>query len=110
MVVSILTRKTRITDRAQFEGQVFALTPRLNEIFGGQQGFVAVQYLWGNGDDGEFAQVTTWATPDDCQRYVREGAAATVATIEDAAIPTAAHPDGAWVRRTYEVVGAGESG
>lgn len=110
MVVSILTRKTRITDRTQFEGQVSGLMPRLNEIFAGQPGFVSVQYLWGSGDDGEFAQITTWATADDCRRYVREGVAATVATIEDAAIPTAAHPDGAWVRRSYEVVAAGESG
>lgn len=102
MVVSILMRKTRITDRAQYEGLVAGLLPKVTEVMKGLPGFVSVQYLWSLTAEGEIAQITTWAAPDDCRRYVRDGAAATVATIEDAVIPTAAHPDGAWVRKTYE--------
>jgi len=49
-------------------------------------------------------QVTRWETMDDCRRHVREGGAATVAMHEDRALPTAPFPDGAWVRRTFEVV------
>jgi heme-degrading monooxygenase HmoA len=106
MVVSILTRKTRITDRSQYEGLVSTLTEKLSGLFEALPGFVSVQYLWGLSGEGEIAQITTWATADDCRRYVREGVAATVATIEDGIIPTAAHPNGAWVRRTYEAVGS----
>ena len=106
MVVSILTRKTRITDREQYEGLVSGLMEKVSGLFKSQPGFESVRYLWGLSGEGEIAQITTWATADDCRRYVREGAAATVATIEDGMIPTAAHPDGAWVRRTYEAVGS----
>lgn len=105
MVVSILMRKTRIRDSAQYDALVAELLPKATEIMKAQPGFVSVQYLWSLTAEGEIAQITTWTTSDDCRRYVREGAAATVATIEDAVIPTAAHPDGAWVRKTYETAG-----
>jgi heme-degrading monooxygenase HmoA len=102
MIVSILTRKTRTKDRSQWEGQVKPVLPRIMEVLEAQPGFLQVEYLWALEDDGEVAQVTRWKTAEDCRRYVREGAAAMVATIEDAAVPTAPHPEGAWVRRTYE--------
>lgn len=105
MIISILTRKTRLKDRLQMESQLSKLLPRVREIAEAEAGFASIEYLWGAEDDGEIAQVTTWATLDDCRRYVRGGGAATVATLEDAAIPTAAHPDGAWVRKTFERVG-----
>ncbi len=104
MVVSILTRRTRIRDRALWEAALGTVLPRITESLGSESGFVSLQYGWGMENDGEFAQITTWKTLDDCRAYVRGGGAATVATIEDAAVPTAPHPDGAWVRKTFETI------
>jgi hypothetical protein len=104
MVVSILTRKTRLRDRVQWEAALGTVLPKITDLLASENGFVSVQYAWGAEDDGEFAQITTWSSLDDCRSYVRGGGAATVATIEDAAVPTAAHPDGAWVRKTFETV------
>jgi hypothetical protein len=104
MVVSILTRKTRLRDRVQWEAALGTVLPRITDLLGSEGGFVSLQYAWGAEDDGEFAQITTWNSLDDCRGYVRGGGAATVATIEDAAVPTAAHPDGAWVRKTFETI------
>ncbi len=102
MVLSILTRKTRITDRTHWQSALEAVLPQLQAVLDGEVGFVSVEYLWSADEAGAFAQITTWASPDDCHRYVRGGGAATVATLEDAAIPTAPYPDGAWVRRNFE--------
>lgn len=105
MIVSILLRRTRITDRDEWEKRLRGVLPHIRKELEGQEGFVSVQYAWGAQNDGEMMQSTTWKTIDDCRRYVREGGAANVATIEDAALPTAPHPDGAWVRRTFEFAG-----
>jgi heme-degrading monooxygenase HmoA len=102
MVISILTRKTRISDRTQWEAALSGVLPKLKPLLDREQGFVSVEYLWSMDEAGLFAQITTWQSEDDCLRYIRGGAAATVATIEDAAIPTAPHPDGVWVRRNFE--------
>jgi hypothetical protein len=102
MILSILTRKTRITDRGQWQAALQGVLPQLRAVLEGEPGFVSVEYLWSVDEPGLFAQITTWQSPGDCQRYVRGGGAATVATLEDAAVPTAPHPDGAWVRRTFE--------
>lgn len=104
MIVSILLRKTRISDRAEWQKRLNGVMPRLIDILEASPGFVAVAYAWGASGDGEIMQETRWQTIEDCRRYVREGAAADVATIEDAVIPTAPHPDGAWTRKTFEVV------
>lgn len=104
MIVSILLRKTRIKDRAEWEKRLSGVLPRLKPILEAAPGFISVQYAWGADGEGEIMQTTAWQTLDDCRRYVREGAAADIATIEDAAVPTAPHPDGAWVRKTFEVV------
>ncbi len=106
MVISILTRTVRSKDRAQWQPQLAAVLPRIKAVLDDAPGFVSVEYLWGVHGEGETAQITTWQTLEDCQRYVRQGDAATVATLEEAAIPTAVHPDGRWVRQTYEVVEA----
>ena len=103
MILSILTRKTRLQDRAQWQSKLESVLPRIREVLGEQSGFVSLQYLWGADEAGQTAQITAWKSLEDCRRYVREGAAATIATIEDAVVPTAAHPEGAWVRTTYEV-------
>jgi len=105
MVVSILTRRTRIRSRAEWEAALGMVLPRIRELLAGEKGFASVQYAWGVEDDGEFAQITTWESLEDCRRYVRGGGAATVATVEDAAVPTAPHPEGAWVRKTFELLG-----
>lgn len=104
MIVSIVLRKTRIDDRGEWESRLAGVLPRIKEALETEDGFVSVQYAWGAQDDGEMMQTTTWKTHEDCRRYVREGTAATVATIEDASLPTAPHPDGAWVRKTFEIV------
>lgn len=105
MVVSILTRRTRIRSRAEWEAALGTVLPRIRQLLAAEPGFLSVQYGWSAEDDGEFAQVTTWDSPDACRAYVRGGGAAMVATVEEAAVPTAAHPHGAWVRKTFEVIG-----
>ena len=107
MVISIVTRKTSVRDRAQWQSRLEKALPGITKVLKGEPGFVAVQYLWGAEDDGLMAQVTRWETLQHCRRYVREGAAATVAMHEDRAMPTASYPDGAWVRRTFEVAAEG---
>jgi heme-degrading monooxygenase HmoA len=104
MVVSILRRKSRMTDRSRWEAHLAGVLPRITAILENSPGFVSVQYAWDVHEEGAFAQITTWNSKDDCNRYVRQGGAATVATIEEAAIPTALHPDGRWLRQTYEIV------
>jgi len=103
MVVSILTRKTRIAERSRWDSALRAILPSIRKIAEQQPGFVSLQYLWGLYQEGVIAQITTWTSEGDCRRYVREGAAATIATLEEAAVPTAPYPDGAWLRSTYEV-------
>lgn len=104
MVVSVLRRKSRIADRERWEAQLAGVLPKITAVLEKSPGFVSVQYAWDVNDEGVFAQITTWQSDDDCRRYVREGAAATIGTLEEAAIPTALHPYGKWLRQTYEVV------
>ena len=104
MVISIVTRKTGVTGRGQWQARLEGALPNITEVLKGEPGFLAVQYLWGAEGDGGMGQITQWKTLEDCLRYVREGGAATVALYEDRAVPTASYPDGAWVRRTFEVV------
>jgi heme-degrading monooxygenase HmoA len=101
MVISILMRQTRITDRAVWEASLNTTLPKIREILQSHAGFVSVQYLWGADEPGKIAQITTWNSEDDCRKYIREGGAATIATIEDAALPTAAYPNGSWVRHNF---------
>ena len=107
MVISIVTRKTSVADRAQWWSRLEGALPKIRDVLKAEPGFVAVQYLWGVEDDGRMGQITRWQTLDDCRRYVREGGAATVAMYEDRAVPTAPYPDGAWVRQTFEVAEEG---
>lgn len=104
MILSILTRHTRTKDRAQWEAQLNSVLPKIRPVLKAAPGFVSLEYFWVPDEPGKIAQITTWLTPDDCLRYVREGAAANVATLEEAAIPTAPYPHGAWTRTTLEAV------
>ncbi len=110
MIISIVIRRTSVSDRAQWQSRLGKALPVITEALKAEPGFVDVQYLWVAEDDGEMAQITRWETLDDCRRYVREGGAATVALHEDRAIPTAPYPDGAWVRRTFEADEAARRG
>ncbi len=107
MVISIVTRKTSVRDRAQWQSRLEGALPRITEVLKAEPGFAGLRYLWGTEGDGLMGQITRWETLDDCLHYVREGAAATVAMHEDRAIPTASYPNGSWVRQTFEVVEAG---
>jgi len=104
MILSIVTRRTGITQREDWEAKLKQALPKIMEVLQKQPGFVSSQYLWGVDDDGEMAHITTWQTVEDCRRYVREGAAATVASFEDRALPTASHPHGTWYRKSFSVV------
>jgi hypothetical protein len=107
MVISFLTRKTRITDRAAWDAALSGVRPRIEEVLKAQDGYLGVTYYWGLSGGGAFAQVTEWESEEACQNYVRNGAAADVATIEEAAVPTAAYPDGAWVRQNFSAADSG---
>jgi heme-degrading monooxygenase HmoA len=102
MVKSILTRKTAVKEREQWQSRLDAVLPKVRAVLEGEPGFQSVEYVWGAENDGEFAQITTWDSLENCNHYVRDGGAATVGALEDRAIPTASHPDGNWVRKTYE--------
>jgi heme-degrading monooxygenase HmoA len=104
VVISIVTRKTSVSERAQWQSRLDRVLPEITAVLKGEPGFVDVRYLWGAEDDGTMGQVTRWESLEDCWRYVRGGGAATAALHEDRALPTAPFPDGAWVRRTFEVV------
>lgn len=104
MIVSVLTRNTRIKERAVWELALATVLPRIRETLGHEAGFVSVEYLWGVDDAGCIAQMTKWENEESCQNYIRNGVAATVATIEEAAVPTASYPDGAWVRTNFAAV------
>jgi len=106
MIVSVLTRKTRISERAVWTAAVEIAMPPILGVLEAEPGFVSVEYLWGVNEPGLTAQITRWLTEEDCARYVRQGGAAMVATIEEAAIPMAPYPDGAWVRKTFESAGS----
>ncbi len=79
MVISIVTRKTSVTDRRQWQSRLEGVLPNITEVLKGEHGFLSVQYLWGVEGDGEMSQITRWETLEDCPRYVGEGGAATVA-------------------------------
>lgn len=103
MIVSIVTRSTGAPP-AEWKQRTEVLLPRLLALLRRQPGFVSLEML--RAADGRLVEITRWETAEDCRRYVRGGAAATAAALSDAVFPTAAYPNGAWVRRTFEVIGA----
>lgn len=107
MIVSIVTRRTTVQDGEEWRSRLNGVLPTVREVLKAQPGFVSVEYLRSAEGDGLMAQVTRWRTLEDCQQYVREGGAATVALHEERALPTAPHPEGTWVRRTFEAEEAG---
>ena len=103
MVISVLRRKTAIADGTEWDKRAGRLLERLRPHLERQPGFVDVELV--RDDGGALTETTRWRSADDCRHYVRDGAAATAATIADALLPTAPYPDGAWVRETREDAG-----
>jgi hypothetical protein len=96
-VTAVLRRKTTVADPAEFAKRAAALESRLVPYLQRQPGFVGREMRL-EGSGGDMVETTTWATEDDCRRYLRGGAAAMAATWLDAFLPTAPYPDGTWVR------------
>src|SRR3972149_2565452 len=53
MVISIVTRKTSIKDRAQWQSRLEAALPAILAVLKAERGFAGVEYLWGAQDDGQ---------------------------------------------------------
>ncbi len=100
MIVSRLTRKTAIADANEWDQRAARLLERIRPFLERQPGFAGIEVRRGVGS--ELTEETRWQSMDDCRRYVRGGAAATVATMADAILPTAPYPDGAWLREERE--------
>ena len=100
MVVSVLTRKTAIADPEEWDRRAERLLERVRPLLERQPGFAGIEVRRGEG--GTLTEETRWQTPADCRHYVRDGAAATVATMSDGLLPTAPYPNGAWARETKE--------
>ncbi len=101
MIVSVLRRKTAIADPDEWDRRAARLLERLRPFLERQPGFLGVELS--RHDDGSMTEETRWQSMGDCQQYVRDGGAATAATISDALLPTAPYPNGAWARETREV-------
>ncbi len=95
-VVSTLRRTTTVTAADDFAQRQAALLSRLMPLLEGQPGFLSHEMR--QEDAGGMVEVTRWASMDECRAYLRNGGAAMAATILDAFFPTAAYPDGTWVR------------
>ena len=100
MIVSRLSRKTAISDADEWDKRAARLLERVRPFLERQPGFAGIEVR--RGDGGALVEETRWRSMDDCRRYVREGAAATVATMADAILPTAPYPNGAWLRETID--------
>ncbi|MGB2694475.1 MAG: hypothetical protein WBD55_04710 [Dehalococcoidia bacterium] len=100
MIVSILSRHTAIADSAEWEKRAARLLDRLRPLLERQSGFAGIDLK--RDDAGRLTETARWQSWDDCQRYVRGGAAAMVATIADAFLPTAPYPNGGWQRESRE--------
>lgn len=104
MVESRLVRKTVVRERVEWERRLASVRDRIMKVVERQPGFLSVEFFWEPEGPGTIGQVTRWRTEEDCRRYVRGGGAATVATWEDSALPTAPYPDGTWVRTNRVVL------
>jgi len=100
MIVSRLSRKTAISDADEWDKRAGRLLERVRPFLERQPGFAGIEVR--RGDGGALVEETRWRSPEDCRRYVRGGAAATVATMADALLPTAPYPNGAWLRETID--------
>ena len=101
MVISTLRRHTTITKPEEWSTREAALLARLRPHLERQPGFVSHE-LRREGESGGMVEVTCWQSTEHCRAYLRNGAAATAATMLDGFFPTAAFPNGNWLRETVE--------
>jgi hypothetical protein len=94
-VTSRLERNTQVTSSDEWEKRRARLESVVKPLLEKQPGFRGVEIEW---SDGRLVETTTWDSEDNCRSYIRNGGAATVATYADQVIPTAAYPNGTWVR------------
>jgi hypothetical protein len=94
-VTSRLERNTQVTSSDEWEKRRARLESVVKPLLEKQPGFRGVEIEW---SDGRLVETTTWDSEDNCRNYIRNGGAATVATYADQVIPTAAYPNGTWVR------------
>ena len=99
VVISTLTRKTAIADADDWAKRAERFLERARPFLQQQPGFDGIELVR---EDGGLIETTRWQSMADCRRYVRDGAAAMVATMADAALPTAPYPNGAWRRENSE--------
>jgi antibiotic biosynthesis monooxygenase len=102
MIRSTLKRMTTVTAAEEFEKRKAGLLARLSPHVSKQAGFVSHE-LVRDGEQGGMIEITVWQSEDNCRAYLRNGAAAMSSTWLDAFFPTAAYPNGNWVR-TQEAV------
>jgi heme-degrading monooxygenase HmoA len=100
MIVSKLTRVTAISDPAEWDKRAARVLERVRPFLARQPGFAGIDLR--HDESGTLIEETRWESLDECRHYVRGGAAATVATMADALLPTAPYPNGTWVRETLE--------
>jgi hypothetical protein len=101
-VISRLDRKTTITSHDEWAKRVERLKPVILPILEKQPGFQGIDFEWT--DDG-IVETTRWDSEENCRNYVRNGAAATVATYSDGFLPSAPYPNGTWVRSNSDATG-----
>lgn len=102
MIVSILSRKTAVRSREDWESRLSQMRPHIEGLLQRQPGYVSHQFLYSADSEGDIMQVTVWQSLDDCRAFLRGGAAAMVGTMEDAVLPSAPYPYGNWHRRNFE--------
>ncbi len=102
MTVHICQRKTVIREPDQWRTRLEAALPRIEQVLRAQPGFLSAQYLRDEDDGGKMAFVSHWTDAAAVRSFLRGGGAATAATWEEDALPTAPYPQGTWWRGTYE--------
>ncbi len=100
MVISRLIRKTAIAGAEEWSKRAERFLERARPFLERQPGFAGIELIR---EDSGLVETTRWQSLDDCRRYVRDGGAATVATMADALLPTAPYPNGTWTRENTEV-------
>ena len=63
MVISIVTRKTSVTERAPWPSRLEGVLPTITEAPKAEAGFAGGQYLWGADDDGVLGHIPRWDAP-----------------------------------------------
>ncbi len=104
MFVSVMSRRTAITDGAQWRERLHRGLARIRGPLEKYPGFQGVDYFWGAANDGQMLEVSRWSSRTEFEACLEGGGYATAATFLDAMLPTAPYPNGNWVRQDWEQV------